>query len=322
MFTRLLSLAMMSCCLLPAFSWCEERHEEDIDQFLVVLSPEKQRLADIRTSRLKPVRPVPARPIPAEVIDPLPLLDIAAQLQQLSAELETARLLLAIASKSKSRLQQLADNVRQEKLLEAQSKQITSKNKAEALEIERSRIRIRLRLYWGKTLARWAENQDPSLQALGNGKIRLLKLTFPIGFQDPCPSQTFVIFSASTPKPLRYLSPAPRTSATPPGQGCFYTAATSSLPIGMRLTAWQTDPVPAIPLPAEAIVWHGGKPWIYIQTSHKTFQRQALSGYRQSANTWWIRTGLDRENRIVVSGSQILLSAELRSQVPEEDDDD
>jgi len=55
-------------------------------------------------------------------------------------------------------------------------------------------------------------------------------------------------------------------------------------------------------VPSSAVVWHEGKPWVYVQMSPNTFVR------RERGNA---RVG----ERVVVTGAEILLSEEIKSQI-------
>jgi hypothetical protein len=60
---------------------------------------------------------------------------------------------------------------------------------------------------------------------------------------------------------------------------------------------------------------------VYVQLDDERFVRRALASYRENGDEWFVSGALDPGDRIVVTGAQMLLSEELRSQIPEERDD-
>jgi len=319
---RFLILVLLLTGLQPANLLADENGDIETEGFVVSLTTEQQRLAGIRISHPQPASFTPVEPVPARVIDPLPLLRDAGHWHRLSMETETARRLLAIASQSRTRLRSLGNSVRQEKLNEAESNWISAKARVDELTAQQQILRNSIRLTWGPKLGHWVETLDPTLEALGKGKTRLLTLVFPHRSPSVFTHQAILMQSEGKALPLQPLSPAPQDDSILPGWSYFYLARTPDLPIGMRLTAWLSESQPAIPIPAEAVVWHGGRPWIYVQTDAHSFQRKVLADYHQTAHTWWTHTGLMANDGIVISGAQILLSEEFRAQVPEENDDD
>ena len=76
-------------------------------------------------------------------------------------------------------------------------------------------------------------------------------------------------------------------------------------------------------VPPSAVVWQAGKPWMYVRTAPTTFKRYeideaatptTLGGYVVPARS------LPGEKPIVTAGAQILLSQEMHSQIPVDDD--
>ncbi len=321
MSTRLLSALL--CCFLSFPSLAAgERDMEESAEFRVVLTVRQQRLADIRTRPPETAGFIPGEPFPARVVDPLPLLEMVARLRKLQAREETARHFLDIAGKTHNRLKHLESQVRQESLLEAEKNWLAARLRAQTLAFELKQSRLRLRFQWGEVLAKWAENPSAPLKPLAEGRKRLLQVVVPLDHPHSCEHAVRLLGPGRPPLSLRCLSAAPRADAHYPGRAFFYLADAWDPPVGTFLTVWETRPGPALPLPAEAIVWHRGKPWIYLRTGVETFQRLALSHYRPGAETWWITDPIPEAGEIVVRGAQILLSAEFRGQVPEEEDDD
>jgi len=60
---------------------------------------------------------------------------------------------------------------------------------------------------------------------------------------------------------------------------------------------------------------------VYLKTAEDTFSRRTLEHYSASADGYFIPDGIKPGEQIVTKGAQMLLSEELRGQIPSEDDD-
>jgi hypothetical protein len=60
---------------------------------------------------------------------------------------------------------------------------------------------------------------------------------------------------------------------------------------------------------------------VYIKTGEDTFSRRTLAHYSATADGYFIPDALNPGEQVVTLGAQMLLSEELRGQIPKEDDD-
>ena len=60
---------------------------------------------------------------------------------------------------------------------------------------------------------------------------------------------------------------------------------------------------------------------VYVKTDGKTFSQRILEHYSASAGGYFITGTIKPGEQIVTKGAQMLLSEELRGQIPKEDDD-
>jgi hypothetical protein len=126
--------------------------------------------------------------------------------------------------------------------------------------------------------------------------------------------------SATAPLPATLLGPAPRTDAVVQGPTWYYRAAVSAasadaLRIGARLAAAVPEPGPAVSgvrVPAAAVIWYAGQPWVYVETAPGDFRRQPLPESARGAADGFVRAGLRPGQRVVVHGGELLLSQELK----------
>jgi len=69
-------------------------------------------------------------------------------------------------------------------------------------------------------------------------------------------------------------------------------------------------PIKGVIVPASAVLRHEGKAWIYVQRGETDFARREITLDRATADGFFI-ADLSASNRLIVSGAQAMLSAEL-----------
>ena len=78
--------------------------------------------------------------------------------------------------------------------------------------------------------------------------------------------------------------------------------------LGLRLSG---KPVDGVVIPPDAVLRYEGKSWIYAQTGSNDFTRTEIPLDRPAENGWFVPGNLTATHRVVVSGAQTVLSAEL-----------
>ena len=73
--------------------------------------------------------------------------------------------------------------------------------------------------------------------------------------------------------------------------------------------------VNGVTVPRSAVVRYGGHSWVYVQVRDDVFVRREVTLDRTNDAGWFVRQGLERGDRAVVVGAQMLLSEELKSQI-------
>ena len=73
-------------------------------------------------------------------------------------------------------------------------------------------------------------------------------------------------------------------------------------------------------IPESALLYHGGKVWAYFRENNEIFYKEEITNFYTIDNKVFSTNSLLNLN-IVVSGAQILLAEEFRSQIMQEDDD-
>jgi hypothetical protein len=88
------------------------------------------------------------------------------------------------------------------------------------------------------------------------------------------------------------------------------------------LTAWITQPdseETGFIIPESALIWYLNQAYVYSKTGEEIFTRRLLKNISAIYNGYFITEGLSTGNEIVITGGQMLLSEELKNQIPSED---
>jgi multidrug efflux pump subunit AcrA (membrane-fusion protein) len=75
------------------------------------------------------------------------------------------------------------------------------------------------------------------------------------------------------------------------------------------------DPLRGVTVPRSAVLRNRQGAWVYVQTDKASFMRRSIVLKNPSDDGWAITEGLSRNDRIVVTGAQVLLSEEIKSQI-------
>lgn len=279
------------------------------------LDAQRQRLAGIRAEPIKQQSFSPKTPVPAQVIDPVPLLEASHRLTQLAKKRAGQEKITAILNERIARLKSIGQVNRRDPLEQSRREWLAAKTQVETLQLEAAHLEDRLVAEWGPVLAEWASTGSRQLHELAQGKLFLLRLILPQSNH----IRTAVLEREGILFPLQYLCAAPKTDPMFLGAPHFFLTASPKLHFGERLTAWLTEAGKAIPIPAQAVVWHGGQAWVFVQSGPERFERRRLTQWHESGGIFWIQTGLAPGERVVVQGAQLLLAEELKAQVPKED---
>ena len=296
---------------------------------VVRLSAERQRAAGLVAAPLRAATLQPETESYAKVLDLQPLLELRVRYRAAQSEAEVAAAAYALAQANRDRLSALhqAEIVAQRELIQAQAQWQSDRAREAAARRLVEEIRREARQAWGEALARLALDGDaPLFEDLLSHRRALLLVALPPGYVPPPGAILFVAREHERARAMRAepLSPATKTDELVQGETWFYHAADATLRAGMRVHAWAPvsgQRLNGVALPLTAVVWHAGQPWAYRQMDAERFARTAIASYRDDAGGWFVAQGFAPGERVVVTGGQMLLSEELRGQIPDEDDD-
>lgn len=294
------------------------------------LSPDRQRLGGIRTVALQGATLNPEQAVQGKIVDISPLLELRTRYRATQAEARIGETTLALAQKNRDRLARLSQEsiIATKDLVAAESMLATETTKAATLRHRLQELREEALHSWGPELFRLAIEED---SALWDGLLKRQKVlalvALPASQSLPPGTRTIhVARNRDREHAVRaeFLSAAPNTDNFVQGETYFFHLDAARLRTGMRVDAWiprDGQKERGVFVPASAIVWYGGLPWVYLRIDETSYRRVAVTDYEEYGDGWFVRSGLQGASQLVMTGAQLLLSEEMRGQIPREDDD-
>jgi hypothetical protein len=238
------------------------------------------------------------------VIDP-------ATLSAAVADLESARTAAAASGREYDRLKTLAEqNNASARALE------TARATATHDQLGFESTLAKFALDWGKALAEQT-GLAAFVQQLSGSETTLVRLDLPAGQVLPSPpvSARIVALTDETKSVDGELCSA--TAGVNPAtqsQSFFYLLKGQPLTLGAAVTGFLKvagEPMNGVIVPSNAVLRYEGKGWVYVQTGTNSFTRTEVPLDRPIGSGWFVAANLTPASRVVVSGAQTVLSAEL-----------
>ena len=305
---------------------------------VVSLSTEAQVQSDIKTTPLQRSEHQNTLNTLGTVINIDTLIELRTRYLNAKANANIAHAALTSSQQEFKRMQQLNQdnkNVSDQVLLNAQAIYKSDQAKLEAAETEAKNIRDNIRQNWGDTLAANATNEinKEEFKKLLSHQNVLILVSFPLNASSHKANKNINIYPTGTSINLTkatLFSEAPLANQTIQGVTYYYTAGSNKLRAGMRLTVQMDDDAnqnssskeTGILIPNTAVVWYGGKAWIYKKQDKENFIRLPISTERPTKGGWFNETSIIKaDDEIVTSGAQLLLSEEFKYQIKNENED-
>ena len=235
------------------------------------------------------------------VIDP-------ATLAAAVADLEAARTAADVSSKEFDRLKSLADqnNVSAKSLEEAGAAATRDRLAFES-------ARAKFATGWGRRLS---ENATEMLDSLATGGTTLFRIDLPSGEISSAPrgARILSVNDDAVFNDADFFDAGTGVDPQTQMQSFLFKGGKSQLKPGAAVEGFisiEGEPASGVEIPAGAVLRHEGKAWIYLQTGEGEFSRREISDFSSSGG-WFVR-GLSATNRVVITGAQTILSAELSS---------
>lgn len=296
----------------------------------IVLSAETQQQSDIRTESLNMTKHQPVLEGLGSVLSLDGLLSLRTQYMSALGDLAVAQASLSNSKNDFERLSLLNQhdrNISDRMLVAAEALYKSDLAKLQAHEAALDNLRYTARQQWGERLGLGMLEPKPSaeINALLEYRQVLLRIVLPA--QQAEPTQTLRVApvgSGISPVTAHLLALSPQADPVLQGKTYFYTAPAASLRAGMRLSSQELDTanmMTGVVVPQQAVVWYGGKAWVYRKQDGDKFVREPVNTDIESDNGWFNRDKFKPGDTIVTNGAQLLLSEELKYQITNENDD-
>ena len=283
----------------------------------VALTPASVAASGIVVAPLAETRHAPQVPGIATVLDPQPLLALAARLQTARAAFDAATTQARAAAEEAKRIGKLhrdGDNAALRDVQAAAAAASAARAKQVAAMADQTAARSSARTQWGAALAGEAERGSRAFDAIGNGSAALLAVALPSGSNTPGTQPLRIRNENGATLVATLIGPSPRADPVVRGPTYFYRVDGAGLRIGQRLSVavpLRTASDIGVIVPTAAVVWYAGQPWTYIETAAGRFQRRPVAVAERAATGWFQSSGFRAGERVVVRGGELLLSQEL-----------
>lgn len=164
----------------------------------------------------------------------------------------------------------------------------------------------------------WKSEKDPILQDLASGKIKLVRVTFPLGaLIGGAPARLRAAHIGAKPGAgwkINVVWDAP-ADASVPGRSFFALLKGSDAGEGERLQVWAPigESVSGVVIPAAAAVMSEGKYWCYVEKKPGTFERVELDTSKPTPDGYFVSKGVAAGDKVVTTAAGQLLAKESAS---------
>ena len=332
---------LLLCCLCLAVSLTFAADDDDDDDDgaarrliirdgrpAVVLEPEQAALA-ITTA---PLRRIPYRPevlTDARVVDIRPLLEARRSYDELRNRARIRKVAARDVASRLALLDSMSDeaglvSTREISVLKAEHHKLEAERLA--FEAQQRSLREQVLNDWGASLVEEAFSSDSGLiYALIGRQAALIEVLIPPAF-DEVPETVTVSRSADRGRPWsgELVTLAVRRGLGIRGQSAWYLVQGHGFIGTVRLYAWlaasgAAELAPVVP--AQSLVWHAGRSWVYRREDDGAYVRVPVEVGASTANGQFITGAVKEGDAIVTHGAQVLLSEEFRWSIPDEDED-
>ena len=287
---------------------------------VIRLGAEDQERAGIETASLKPAQERDEIAAPATVLDVQGLVNLSSGYATAQANLTTAENNLSVSRREYDRLKVLyakEQNV-SAKALEAAEGTLHNDQTSVALARQDLEFRVAaLQQSWGNEIAKWVTGGSTLLKQVLSRQDVLVQLTLTRGDRMSAPREVLLELPNQRRATATLVSRFPRVDPRIQGDSFLYVArGQGALAPGLNLIALLSvgPRLAGVRIPASAVVWLNGDPWVYVQTASDEFTRLAVSTDHPVVGGFFASKGLTPGDRIVSTGAQMLLSDEFHTQ--------
>jgi len=312
----------------------------------IFLAAKAQSVSGLQTITLTSVRDHPEFTAYGKAVNIQPLIELRHRYLVTLTERSSATARFKQAEQNIKRQQDLyRDGATSKRNLQVQQAQWqTDKAQVDASGVQGKAIIDEARLNWGKKLAEWALSTDSDpLSGFLSGQKTLLQITLPVNKQLANEIQSIDVEASgnrSAATKAELISAAPQTDTTAQGESYFFqtdgrrncsrqSCGIHTIPgdnpirTGMSVAAWipeQGENRSGVIIPKSALAWYMDQAFVYIKTAEEQFSRRTIDQYSATNGGYFVGSGINAGEQLVVTGGQMLLSEEFRGQIPNEDD--
>jgi hypothetical protein len=286
-----------------------------------------QKANGIATASLKQSRQATEVQANGVVLQLQPLLDLKTNYNTASTELAKARATAHASEAEYERLRKLNQDGKNASDKAVEAAQATAASDAAQVHNAEQTLAIAQdsgRLHWGPVIADWLAQGSPQLEALLGERELLLQVTGGASINAAMSQRVVIQAPDGTRSVAHLLSQLPQLDPRLQAPSSLYAVASrSGLVPGMNLSVFlPSGPMrDGVVVPLTAVVWSQGKAWCYIEESPGKFARKAIPTANPMSGGWFVTSGIDAHQHIVVTGAQALLSEEFRSQIQTGEED-
>lgn len=296
----------------------------------VVLSDEAQKLSGLESITLTASNYQPEFTAYGKAVAIQPLLALRSQYLAALAEYKNATAKFKLAEQGIKRQQDLYNNdiASKRSLQNQQSLWQTDKALLDASQLRVKVIYDEALISWGKELTDWVLSPDSGkLAPFLSGRQILLLITLPANNYLADGVKAIHIEPSgirSKASKATLISAAPQIDGVLQGESYFFQIDSGRIRPGMRVAAWitqQDEGRVGVMIPKPALIWHLDQAYVYVKTDKDRFSRRPVAHFSAAADGYFVGSGIEPGEELVTTGAQMLLSEELRGQIPDEDDD-
>jgi len=290
-------------------------------QTILTLQSDAQTRLGLRTASLAASTHRAEEPAAAFVLPVQELGELSTGYTATIARREKARATLDVSRKEYERLKGLyKDNQNASaKALDAaegtfRSDQAELRAAEQGVTLQRNSVQQR----WGAIVADWVAHDSSMLIQLLDQHAFLVQITLPFGSYSQAPRSAALELPSGSITTATFISPFPRIDPRIQRATFLYSIpANSAIAPGMNLSARlaRGNSHKGVVVPESAVVWWQGRAWVYRQTGASTFSRQEIATSSPVGGGLFVTEGFSPGDKVVVEGTESLLSAELGSQV-------
>jgi len=270
---------------------------------ILSLTPEIQERLGLKTVALAATQWQPEMKANGFVID-------ASVLAAAVSDLESARAAAGVSEKELQRQKTLAAqaNASVRSLETAQAAAIRD-------EVALAATQLKFKQTWGVKLAK---NGGKILAQIGSNQVTLVQLSLPGGENltaPPTSAQIILAMTETNAVDAELYDALPGVDPQTQEQSFFFLVKGRTLPSNAAVTGFiktSGSAAAGVIIPADAVLRYEGLGWIYLQNGTNDFTRTAIS-FNHPARDGWFVENISATNRVIVSGAQATLSAELSS---------